>query len=89
MAGSDLHGAYNVGRGVETTVLDLVETLGGLGDQPFEAEFAPARPGEVLRNALDPSRSKEVLGFEAKVAVRDGLRATLDSFREEASAKAA
>jgi UDP-glucose 4-epimerase len=89
VAGNDLHGSFNVGRGIETSVLDLVEILGGYGDQPFEAEFAPARPGEVLRNALDPARSKDVLGFEAKVDVRDGLRATLDSFREESSAKAA
>jgi UDP-glucose 4-epimerase len=89
VAGHDLGGAYNVGRGVETSVLDLVEVLGSYGDGQFEPEFAPERPGEVLRNALDPSRSKEALGFEAKVDVRDGLRTTLDSFREEASAKAA
>jgi UDP-glucose 4-epimerase len=89
VAGNDLNGSFNVGRGEETSVLDLVEILGGFGDGPFEADFAPERPGEVLRNALDPSRSKEVLGFEAEVSVSDGLRTTLDSFREEASAKAA
>jgi UDP-glucose 4-epimerase len=89
VGGNDLGGAFNVGRGEETSVLDLIEILGSFGDQPFEAEFAPARPGEVLRNALDPSRSKEVLGFEAKMPLSDGLRTTLDSFREEASAKAA
>jgi UDP-glucose 4-epimerase len=89
VAGNDLSGAYNVGRGVETSVLELIEVLGALGDVPFEAEFAPPRPGEVLRNALDPGRSKDVLGFEAKVDVTEGLRTTLDSFREESSAKAA
>ena len=88
VAGNDLHGAYNVGRGIETSVLDLIEILGELGEGSFEAEFDPPRPGEVLRNALDPGRSKEVLGFEAKVDVRDGLRTTLESFREEASARA-
>jgi UDP-glucose 4-epimerase len=86
VAGMDVHGSFNVGCGTETSVLELVETLGALGEAPFVAEFAPARPGEVLRNALDPSRSKEVLGFEAKVSVADGLRTTLESFREEASA---
>jgi UDP-glucose 4-epimerase len=89
VAGNDLSGAYNVGRGDETSVLDLIEVLGGFGDKPFEAEFAPARPGEVLRNSLDPSKSKQELGFEARVDVTEGLRTTLDSFRDEAAAKAA
>jgi UDP-glucose 4-epimerase len=94
VAGNDLSGAYNVGRGVETSVLELVETLAELGRESdgisdeasaaFEPQFDPPRPGEVLRNALDPSLSREVLGFEAKVGVRDGLRTTLESFRTEA-----
>jgi UDP-glucose 4-epimerase len=85
---SDVHGAYNVGCGVETSVLELIDTLAELGRESgiltngsFEPELAPARPGEVLRNALDPKRSREVLGFEARVGVKDGLRVTLDSFR--------
>jgi UDP-glucose 4-epimerase len=83
---SDVHGAFNVGRGVETSVLELVDTLHGLGrkaglvaDGGFEPEFAPLRPGEVLRNALDPTRAREVLGFEAKVELEEGLRRTLES----------
>jgi UDP-glucose 4-epimerase len=86
-AESDVHGAYNVGRGVETSVLELIETLAALGKEAglssngsFEPEMAPARPGEVLRNALDPSRARDVLGFEAKVGLTDGLRVTLASF---------
>jgi UDP-glucose 4-epimerase len=87
-AESDAHGAYNVGRGVETSVLDLIEALGGLGreagllgDGSFEPEMVPARPGEVLRNALDTQKAREVLGFEAKVSLEEGLRMTLESFR--------
>jgi len=89
VAVNDIHGSYNVGRGAETTVLELIETLSDLAGVEAEPEFAPARPGEVLRNALDPSKSKSELGFEAKVGMGDGLRTTLESFREEAAAKAA
>jgi UDP-glucose 4-epimerase len=87
-AASDADGAYNVGRGVETSVLELIETLGALGREAglleegdFEPEMAPPRPGEVNRNALDPTKAREVLGFEAKVGVEEGLRVTLESFR--------
>ena len=83
---SDLHGPYNIGRGVETSVLDLIDVLGkhgreaGVLSNGFEAEVAPPRPGEVQRNALDPTRAREVLGFEAEVDVEQGLRVTLESF---------
>jgi UDP-glucose 4-epimerase len=83
-AASDAHGAFNVGRGIETSVLELVESLAGLGrelgarENGFEPEFAPPRPGEVQRNALDGSLARERLGFTAEVDVRDGLRRTLE-----------
>jgi nucleoside-diphosphate-sugar epimerase len=87
-AESEAYGPYNVGRGVETSVLELIEALEELGgeagllaDGSFVLEMAPARPGEVLRNALDTKKAREVLGFEAKVGLKDGLRVTLDSFR--------
>jgi UDP-glucose 4-epimerase len=82
---SDVHGPYNVGRGVETSVLDLVGALGGLGHEAgivadgFLPEMAPARAGEVQRNALDPTKAREQLGFEAKVDLEEGLRHTLAS----------
>ena len=83
-ADSDANGSYNVGRGQETTVLDLVSSLEGLGGElglrtdGFEPEFAPPRAGEVRRSALDPSLARDQLGFEAKVSVEDGLRRTLE-----------
>jgi UDP-glucose 4-epimerase len=85
VAANDIHGSYNVGRGVETNVLELIDTLSEFAGVQAEPEFAPARPGEVLRNALDPSKSKNELGFEAKVGMNDGLRTTLESFRAEAA----
>jgi UDP-glucose 4-epimerase len=86
VAANDVHGSYNVGGGVETSVLQLIEILSERAEIQVEPEFAAARPGEVLRNALDPTKSKHVLGFEAKVDLRDGLHTTLDSFRREAKA---
>jgi len=83
-ADSEEHGAYNVGRGVQTTVLELVAVLGALGrelgarEDSFAPLFAPPRPGEVERNALDPTLARERLGFAAEVDVEEGLRRTLE-----------
>ena len=95
-ADADHDGAYNVGRGEEISVLDLVEQLGMLGDElgllngahVRAAVRARARPGEVQRSALDPTRSREELGFEAEVDLEDGLRRTLRSVIQENAARA-
>jgi len=80
-AGSEATGAFNVGRGVQTSVLDIVDVLAGQSDNGFEADHAPARTGEVQHIALDPSRTKAELGWEAQVDLEQGLARTLDSLR--------
>ena len=62
----------NIGWGREITVLDLLDGL----ECPFAPEFAPARAGELLRSALANERAREVLGWEPKMPLTDGLRVT-------------
>jgi UDP-glucose 4-epimerase len=79
-AASDVTGPLNVGTGVETDVLELIERLAGLdGAKGFEPEFAPARTGEVQRISLDPGRADRELGWSAATDIDEGLRLTLDS----------
>ena len=79
-AASDATGAINIGRGVQTSVLDIVSVLAAL-EPGFGAEHAPARPGEVQHIALDASRARETLGWEARVDLDEGLERTLASLR--------
>jgi UDP-glucose 4-epimerase len=79
-AESSASGPINVGTGRETDVLELVEALAKLdGSESFEPEFAPPRPGEVQRIALDAGRAERELGWSAGVGLEEGLRRTLDS----------
>ena len=80
-AESDATGPINIGLGQEKSVLDIVEVLNQHSDNGFDAEHAPERPGEVQHIALDPSRAREELGWEAKVELDEGLARTLDSLR--------
>ncbi len=78
---SDTTGAFNVGRGEEASVLDLVDTLRELsGRDDFQPEHAPERPGEARRSCLDATRAGEALGWRATTPLRDGLAVTLESF---------
>ena len=79
-------GEYNVGTGVESTVLDVVAAVreaAGVRESDFEPEFAPARPGEVERSCLDVSRARAELGFTASTGLVEGMRATLNAVRAE------
>jgi UDP-glucose 4-epimerase len=78
-ASSTVSGALNVGTGVQTSVVDIVEALAPHAPGDFVAEHHEARPGEVQHIALDASRAKAELGWEAQVGLDAGLERTLAS----------
>ena len=80
-ADHDGTGAYNIGTGVQTSVLELVEALGAHAEGGFEAEMAPERPGEVRHIALDAGRAQSELGWSAETELSAGLERTLASLR--------
>jgi UDP-glucose 4-epimerase len=80
-AGSHADGAFNIGTGIESSVLDLIGALEPHAKNGFEAEHAPERPGEVRHIALDCTRARGELGWEARVGLADGIERTLASHR--------
>ena len=68
-ADRDVAGAYNIGTGEETAVLELVERL------DLEPTFEPERPGEIRRSCLDASAAREALGWTALTDARRRPRA--------------
>ena len=74
------HRVYNIGTGIEVSVLQLAAAVAAAAGVPmaaFAPDFAPARPGELARSCLAVDRARHALGLGAPVALTDGLRATL------------
>jgi UDP-glucose 4-epimerase len=67
--------AFNVGTGVETSVNELAAGLMRAAGREVAVERAPARPGEVLRSCLDPSRLHGV-GWGPATSLEAGLART-------------
>lgn len=67
--------AFNVGTGVETSVNELAAGLMRAAGREVAVERAPARPGEVLRSCLDPSRLHGV-GWGPASSLEAGLART-------------
>jgi UDP-glucose 4-epimerase len=74
-------GVYNVGTGRETSVVELLELCQRIAGTSFETEFAPARPGELQRAVVDPSRAVDELGWRPEHSLEDGLGETWEFFR--------
>jgi dTDP-glucose 4,6-dehydratase len=75
-------GTYNVGTGVETSGLQVAEAVLEIMGKPRSLiEFVADRPGHDYRYALDITRITE-LGWEPGVTFADGLRRTVDWYRE-------
>ncbi len=73
---------FHVSTGVPVTVNDLFRKLALLTDYRLEPRFGPARKGDVYRIALDSSRARDGLGWEPRIPLEEGLRLTVDYFRE-------
>jgi UDP-glucose 4-epimerase len=76
-------GPYNVGTGRETSVLDLVDALAGIGGRAdLKPIMAPPRQGEVQRIALDSARAGRELDWAPAVELNEGLERTLAAMRD-------
>jgi len=73
--------AFNVATGVEASVRRLAETLLEVSGRHADVEFAPARPGELHRSALDTARLRAA-GWVPEIDLAEGLRRTYEYIAE-------
>ncbi|TFB51745.1 NAD-dependent epimerase/dehydratase family protein [Cryobacterium tagatosivorans] len=68
-------GVFNIASGVETSLLGLAEALLEAMGSDLPVEHGPDRAiNGVTRRLADVSLARDVLGFEAKVTLAEGLR---------------
>ncbi len=72
----------NIGTGIETSVTDLYAKIRDLVGVDIQAGHAPEKPGDIERSCLDASAAKAELGWEAWTPLEEGLRTTVEFFRD-------
>jgi GDP-L-fucose synthase len=72
----------NIGTGVETRISQLAEMISRFSGYEGEIVWDPSKPDGQPTRCLDVSRARELMGFEAQVELEDGLRRTVEWFRE-------
>jgi nucleoside-diphosphate-sugar epimerase len=69
----------NVANGARITLNELLAELKDLtGKQDVTAEYLEPRVGDVRHSLADITMARELLGYESKVDLREGLKRTID-----------
>jgi GDP-L-fucose synthase len=71
----------NVGVGAEITIRELTEQIMDLTGFTGRIVWDHDKPDGQPRRALDTSRARQAFGFEARIPLVEGLRATIDWYR--------
>ena len=72
----------NLGTGVETPIKEIAELIKKLTDFTGEIRWDATKPDGRLRRKLDVSKAKRELGFEAKTPLEEGLKKTIEWYKE-------
>lgn len=74
----------NLGTNYEITIKDLVELICDLMEFDGEIVWETDQPNGQPRRCLDTERAKEKFGFVAQVEFKQGLKNTIDWYRQHA-----
>jgi UDP-glucose 4-epimerase len=76
--------AFNIATSIQRSVLELADSVGQVMGRKPELEFAPPRPGELFRSALDIGKAKAMLKWSPEWKFEDGLKPLVEWFQKEA-----
>lgn len=80
----DKNEIVNVGTGIETDVNTLFRLLNGMTGGKAKEKHGPPKPGEQKRSVISYKKAEKLLGWKPEVKLEEGLKMTVDFFRERA-----
>jgi dTDP-glucose 4,6-dehydratase len=83
LLGSDYSGPVNCGNPAEVTILQFAERIKALTNSKSEIVFRPLPVDDPKQRQPDITRARTLLGWEPKVSLEDGLRHTIEYFRDK------
>jgi len=72
----------NIASGNQYCIRDLLELIIRLdGFENARVEYDVTKPTMIPKRLIDPTKARELLGFEANTAIEEGLRRTIEWYR--------
>jgi dTDP-glucose 4,6-dehydratase len=78
LAESDVHMPVNVGNPNEFTLLELAKTVIEVADSRSEIIYEPLPVDDPQQRQPDITRARDLLGWEPKIELREGLQRTIE-----------
>ncbi len=75
----------NLGVGRETKIRDLAEAIANAAGFEGKTVWDPSMPDGQMKRGLDVSKARELVGFEAEVALEEGIERTVRWFEANCS----
>jgi UDP-glucose 4-epimerase len=73
---------FNIARGERTTVRTVLDEIQALTGSRIGAALEPSRPGDIRHSQADVTKALHRLDWTPVASLRDGLRETIDWYRE-------
>lgn len=80
---------FNIGRGSPVTLADTVRAIESALGKPARIERLPPQPGDLEHTWADVTAAERDLGFAARVPLAEGIRRSVDRWRQEKDGTAA
>jgi dTDP-glucose 4,6-dehydratase len=78
----DVTGPINIGNDGEFTMLELADLVLEVTGSTSEVVFEPLPVDDPTQRQPDLTRARELLGWEPKISLREGLERTIPAFRD-------
>ncbi|BAQ13890.1 putative UDP-glucose epimerase [Clostridium botulinum] len=72
---------FNIGTGVYTSVKELAENMIDIVDLKCNIEYTPARKGDITNSYFNISKAKDKLNWIPKFSLKDGLKKTIEYYK--------
>jgi len=74
----------NVANGRNVNLLELIDALNALLGTDVQPVHDPPRPGDIRESMADITQARALLGYESQVDFHEGLRRSIDYYRQTA-----
>ena len=71
---------FNVATGKQTNLLELIDAINSILGKKIVPHFRDSKNGDIKHSYADVTKATELLGFEAKTVLKDGLQETIEWF---------
>jgi UDP-glucose 4-epimerase len=74
--------AFNAACGDRITVNSMLDQVNKLAGKNVAAIYSPVRKGDILHSQADVTKARTMMGYQAKTTFGEGLRHTVEWYRE-------